>query len=194
MRDLFGSRDPRALGEAFVQLERRVAYLKPRRRRAYHASLDEFGPAMAACYRAIYEGVPIRGLTREDVHHMDAAKALAHVGQSHRMIDFDDWKMVWAFVDFDKDWSRKLAAPARRLMHYLRDGRPVLGPKLDISGAYYGYLLREEAVVLREALAGLRAAHPPLGGEDPSADFVGAVIGALAEVTRHRLDVWFYAS
>ena len=192
-RKLFGSQDPRALGQAYLQLEAQIAYLKPRRKRAYYDRLSEFGPAAAICYRAIFEGVPLRNLAAETGEHMAAAHALARVGQTFQPVDFDDWKMLWAFADFDARWAGRLSARHRTLMHHLRDGRPLLGRRLDIDGAYYGYLLRDEAIALARALAEVRRRHPALASDD-AAPFVDAVISALNQVTRTGRDVWFYAT
>ncbi|HWE35078.1 MAG TPA: hypothetical protein VG406_00790 [Isosphaeraceae bacterium] len=74
----------------------------------------------------------------------------------------DDWKwMAWS--DYHEEMAPRLPEDARKLLHWLVDGRPLRTKAIDTMGCYFAWLDSDEVLRLHEALGALQVSEETLG-------------------------------
>jgi hypothetical protein len=74
----------------------------------------------------------------------------------------DDWKwMAWS--DYHDEMAPRLPQDARKLLHWLVEGRPLTAKAIDARGSYFAWLESAEVLRLHEALGALPVSEERLG-------------------------------
>ena len=74
----------------------------------------------------------------------------------------DDWKWM-AWRDYHDEMAPQLPEDARKLLHWLVEGRPLKAKAIDAMGSYFAWLESDEVLRLQEALGALEVSEESLG-------------------------------
>jgi len=85
----------------------------------------------------------------------------------------------------------RLPQEARKFLAMFGRGRALLGRRIDTPWSYDGFLTTEQTRVLHDALVELRAADPPIQGQQPMGGFIDELVGWLATIESAGKDLWF---